>query len=121
MEEISNDTKGRLCKEKKMKHIVSGYLKIAQVLLDVAIPGDNQIEEKQLEKLAKYKDLEIEILTFGERKTTIPFVLSAVGAIPKSLKKYLANTGIDKITMAMSCTIRNIKHYMVISHHLLNS
>ena len=30
-------------------------------IIDVAIPGDSRIEEKEIEKISKYQDLKIEI------------------------------------------------------------
>lgn len=34
---------------------------------DIATPGDNRIEEKELEKMTKYKDLEIKLSISEER------------------------------------------------------
>lgn len=56
------------------------------VLIDVAIPGDHQINEKQLEKITKYEVLEIEMpCLWGKETTTIPIVIG-VCAISKGLK-----------------------------------
>ena len=44
---------------------------------------------KDTEKLAKYKDLEIEIeQMWGMKATTIPVVIGALGLIKKGLEKY---------------------------------
>ena len=37
-------------------------------IIDVAIPGDGRIEEKELEKITKYQDLKIEIERLWENK-----------------------------------------------------
>ena len=47
-------------------------------IIDVAIPGDRRIEDKELEKISKYQDLKIEIERLWENK-------SLVGEIPRDL------------------------------------
>ena len=37
-------------------------------IIDVAIPGDGRIEEKELEKISKYQDLKTEIERLWEKK-----------------------------------------------------
>ena len=68
-------------------------------LIDVAIPGDSRIQQKELEKITKYQDLRVEVERLWERKATVvPVVIGALGAIPKDFKKHLSTIGIDKIT-----------------------
>ena len=44
---------------------------------------------KEVEKLSKYKDLEIEVTKMWEMKTsTVPIVVGALGLIKKGLEKY---------------------------------
>ena len=68
-------------------------------LIDVAIPGDSRIENKQVEKISKYQDLRIEVERLWEKKATVvPVVVGALGTIPKDLEKHLKTLGLDKIT-----------------------
>ena len=48
-------------------------------LIDMPVPNDRSIAAKEFEKLAKYKDLEIEISKMWQLKTeTIPVVVGAL-------------------------------------------
>ena len=67
-------------------------------LVDVAIPGDSRIQQKEVE-ITKYQDLKIEVERLWERKATVvPVVIGALGAIPRDLTKHLNTLGLDKIT-----------------------
>ena len=60
-------------------------------LIDIAIPSDYNIKNKKLEKLSKYKDLEIEIARmWGMRVKTIPVIVGALGCIQKGTEKFLS-------------------------------
>jgi Holliday junction resolvase-like predicted endonuclease len=60
------------------------------MLLDVAIPGDGNVIEKEAEKILKYKDLTIEIQRMWNVKTgVIPIIIGATGTISKSFRKYM--------------------------------
>ena len=68
-------------------------------LVDVAIPGESRIQQKEVEKITKYQDLKIEVERLWERKATVvPVVIGALRAIPRDLKKHLNTLGLDKIT-----------------------
>ena len=70
-------------------------------LIDVAIPGDGRIDQKEQEKIQKYQDLKVEVERLWERKANVvPVVIGALGAIPKGLTKHLKTLGIDKISPA---------------------
>ena len=59
-------------------------------LIDISIPSDKNTSVKTLEKLSKYKDLEIEISRMWKvRSNTIPVVVGALGILPKSSDIYL--------------------------------
>jgi hypothetical protein len=61
-------------------------------LIDVAIPGDRNMIEKEAEKILKYKDLKIEIQRLWNVKTkVIPVIIGATGTISKSFRKYVSN------------------------------
>ena len=68
-------------------------------LVDVAIPSDSRIQQKEVEKITKYQDLKIEVERLWERKATVvPVVIGALGAISRDLTKHLNTLGLDKIT-----------------------
>ena len=67
-------------------------------LIDVAIPYDTRIKEKQVEKILKYQDLKIQIQRCWEtRVKVIPIIIGALGAQPLELKKYLEEIGCQKL------------------------
>jgi hypothetical protein len=54
------------------------------MLIDVAIPGDRNVIQKETEKILKYKDLTIEIQRMWNVKTrVIPVIIGATGTISK--------------------------------------
>ena len=68
-------------------------------MIDVAIPGDSRINQKEVEKITKYQDLKIEVERLWEKKATaVPVVIGALGAIPRDLLKYLKTLGLDKMS-----------------------
>jgi hypothetical protein len=59
------------------------------MLIDVLIPGDRNVIQKEAEKILKYKDLTVEIQRMWSVKTrVIPVIIGATGTISKSLRKY---------------------------------
>ena len=53
-------------------------------LVDVSIPADKRVTDKEDEKISKYKDLRIELERLWKMKTRIiPVVIGALGAISK--------------------------------------
>jgi hypothetical protein len=55
------------------------------MLIDVAIPGDRNVIQKEAEKILKYKDLTIEIQRMWNLKTrVIPVTTGATGTIQKT-------------------------------------
>ena len=67
-------------------------------IIDMAVPSDRNTSVKVVEKLSKYKDLEIEIARMWKMGTeTIPVVIGALGVIKKGLEKY-----VDKIPGTVS-------------------
>ncbi|KAF7218105.1 putative LOC107393841-like protein [Nothobranchius furzeri] len=58
------------------------------LMIDMTIPSEKNVTTKELEKLSKYKDLEIEVTRmWGMKTTTIPVVVGALGLIKKGLEK----------------------------------
>jgi len=59
-------------------------------LIDVAIPADRNVVQKEAEKNLKYKSLCIEIQRMWNLKCTIvPVIIGATGIVTRSLKKNL--------------------------------
>ena len=62
------------------------------MLIDVAIPGDGNVIEKEAEKILKYKDLTTEIQHMWNVKArVIPVIIGATGTISKSFRKYVSD------------------------------
>jgi hypothetical protein len=60
------------------------------LLIDVAIPSDKNIIQKEAEKKLKYKNLSIEIQRMWNMICfVIPVIIGATGIVSKSLQKYL--------------------------------
>jgi stage III sporulation protein SpoIIIAA len=59
-------------------------------LIDVAIPSDKNIIQKEAKQKLKYKNLSIEIQRMWNMKCfAIPIIIGATGIVSKSLQKYL--------------------------------
>jgi hypothetical protein len=62
------------------------------MLIDGAISRVRNVNEKEAEKILKYKDLAIEIQSMWNVKArVIPVVIGATGTISKSFRKYVSN------------------------------
>ena len=58
-------------------------------LIDMTVPSERNVSAKEVEKLLKCKDLEIEITRmWGTKTLTIPVVFGALGLIKKGLDRY---------------------------------
>jgi hypothetical protein len=61
------------------------------MLIDVAIPGDRKVIQKEAENILKYKNLTIEIQRMWNVKTrVIPVIIGATETISKSFRKYVS-------------------------------
>ena len=58
-------------------------------LMDVAIPADRNVVQKEAEKKLKYKSLCIEIRVWNLKCTIIPIIIGATGIVTRSLRKNL--------------------------------
>jgi hypothetical protein len=71
--------------------VIRDYEKGTCMLLDVAIPGDRNVIQKEAEKILKYKDLTIEVQrTLNVKTRVIPVIIGATGTISKSFRKYVS-------------------------------
>jgi hypothetical protein len=59
------------------------------MLIDVAIPGDRNVTQKEADKILKYKEVTIEIQgTWNVKTRVIPVIIGATGTISKSFIIY---------------------------------
>ena len=67
------------------------------VITDVAIPGDDRVEGKELEKLEKYQLLKDEIAKVWRMRKVIvvPVVIGALGAVSVNFKEYMKRIGVN--------------------------
>ena len=64
--------------------------------IDVAIPEDGRVIEKEDEKVKRYQNLARELRRMWEVKTkVVPVVLGALGTVPVRLKGNLKGIGVD--------------------------
>ncbi|XP_030751033.1 uncharacterized protein LOC115878627 [Sitophilus oryzae] len=60
------------------------------LLIDVSVPDDNNISAKEVEKISKYKDIEIEISRMWNTKTkVVPVVIGALGMLTKGHSNFI--------------------------------
>ena len=70
--------------------IVKDYENRTCFLIDMSNPSDNNVSVKEIEKLSKYKDLEIEITKMWRIKAvTVPVIIGALGVINKNVEKHI--------------------------------
>ena len=59
-------------------------------IIDVANPGDHNLEKKKAEKLENYAELRVEVARMWNKDTVvIPVIIGALGSIPKDLNMFL--------------------------------
>ena len=70
-------------------------------IIDIAVPGDQNIKVKELEKITKYQDLRLQVQKFWHVKATvIPIEVGALGTISEELENHLKTIGIP---IVISC------------------
>ena len=81
----------REIKENRPDIVVKDRKEKACMLIDMTVPSERNVSMKEVEKLSKYKDLEIEVTKMWEMKTTtVPVVVGALGLIKKGLEKQIS-------------------------------
>ena len=65
-------------------------------IIDIAIPGDIRVSEKEKEKIERYQELKREIKRMWNIRsiTVIPVVVGALGSTSKKLKKCIVELGV---------------------------
>jgi hypothetical protein len=84
------------------------------LLIDVAIPSDKNVTQKEAEKKLKYKNLSIEIQRMWNMNCfVIPVIIGATGIVSRSSQKCLETIpgqhSID--SLQKNCHTRNITHH----------
>ena len=71
-------------------------------IVDIAVPGDKRIGEKENEKVKKYQELKREIARMWYVRTVqvIPIVVGSLGSVTKNLDKWLEKLDI-KISISL--------------------
>ena len=70
--------------------IIKNHEERTCIMLDVAVPSDQNISLKEFQKLSKYKDLEIEVTKMWKLKTkNISVVIGALGMIKKGTQNFI--------------------------------
>ena len=70
--------------------IIKNYKERTCIMMDVAIPSDQNISLKEFQKLSKYKDLAIDLTKMWKLKAKIiPVVIGALGLIEKGTQNFI--------------------------------
>ena len=69
-------------------------------IIDIAVPGDSRVKEKELEKLEKYQYLREEIGHVWQMRsaTVVPVVIGALGVISDKFEKHIKKLGVKIAT-----------------------
>ena len=76
------------------------------VMIDVAIPGDDRVKEKELEKIEKYQLLKDEIAKVWHMRKVIVVlvVIGALGAVSANFREYMKRIGVKvKLSRKQHC------------------
>ena len=67
------------------------------LIVDIAVPADIRVAEKEKEKIEKYQDLKREIKRLWKLRTVqvVPVVISALGCVSKEFERWLENLNIE--------------------------
>ena len=66
------------------------------IIIDIAVPADASVMEKEKEKVEKYQDLRKEIARLWKLKSVevVPVVIGALGSVTKEFNKWIGKIGI---------------------------
>ena len=81
---------------------------------DMPVPSDTNLSHKILEKLNKYKDLEIEVTEVWQFKiTTLSVVIGELGIVAKTARNYVSQIpGAPPLTKLQKITLMDIAHIL---------
>ena len=70
-------------------------------IIDIAVPGDQNIRVRELEKITKHQDLRLQVQKLRDVKATVtPNVVAALGTACEEIKNHLKTIGIP---IVISC------------------
>ena len=70
-------------------------------IIDIAVPGDQNIKVKEIEKITKYQDLRLQVQKLWDVKVTvIPIVVRVLGTVSEKLDNHLKTI---RIPIVISC------------------
>ena len=73
-------------------------------IVDVSVPSDCNVAQKECEKIEKYKDLSVELSSLWRMKCeVIPLVVGGLGCVTAMLKVYL-----QRLTINQFCSLEPI-------------
>ena len=85
----------RVIKARRPDIVVVDKLNSETIIIDIAVPGDFRVKEKESEKIEKYQDLALEITRMWKMSTkVIPIVIGALGANCR-ITDWIALLGVD--------------------------
>ena len=66
------------------------------MIVDIAVPGDGRVREKELEKIEKHQELRREISRLWQLKKVqvVPVVIGALGSVTKDFHKWMEMLGL---------------------------
>ena len=69
------------------------------IIIDIAVPADKRIGEKENEKVEKYQDLKREIARMWNMRTVqvVPIVVGSLGSVTKNLDKWLGKLNVKLV------------------------
>ena len=70
--------------------VLINYKEQTGLIIDISVPRDENIQDKELEKIDKYQSLKIELELWKVKIMVIPVVVGALGAIADRLPGWLA-------------------------------
>ena len=84
------------------------------LFIDMSIPTERNTSLKTMEKLTKYKDLEIEIeKMWGMKTTTVPVIIGAFGLVKKGTANYISKIpGNIRITELQKTVLLGTAHIL---------
>ena len=88
--------------------VIIDKVKKSAIIVDVAIPGDKRIYDKEKEKIDKYQDIKREIQMLWSLRTVsvVPVIVGALGSVTHNFKKFMEQIGIElEIHFAQNTTI----------------
>jgi Reverse transcriptase (RNA-dependent DNA polymerase) len=82
--------------------VVLDKVKGSVQIIDIAVPADRNVIQKEEEKVMKYQDLRMELARLWKKKVrVIPVVVGALGSIPSGLKKSLCEMEVEDVECRM--------------------